>query len=117
MPPSNCNYLQGSMASEPQNLLSMGNVSVTQSCPTLCSPMDCQAPVSMGLSRQDPGVSSHSLEPTSSALQADSLHSEPSEGSQKSKGTGEPGKSLCRRGPWSDVCLERPYEPQWSGLV
>ena len=62
---------------------------VTQSCPTLCDPMDCiyQASLSMGFSRQvywsglpfpspgdlpDPGT-----EPRSPALQADSLPSEP----------------------------------------
>ena len=63
---------------------------VTQSCLTLCNPVDCitcQAPLSMGFSRQeywkglpfpspgnllDPGIKPRSL-----ALQADSLPSEP----------------------------------------
>ena len=55
--------------------------SVAQSCPTLCDPMDyiaCQAPLSMGLSRQDTGVSCQSsfrgssqprTEPASPALE------------------------------------------------
>ena len=65
-------------------------VEVAQLCSTLCNPMDCvahQAPLSMEFSRQecwsglpfpspedlpDPGI-----EPKSSALQADSLLSEP----------------------------------------
>ena len=62
---------------------------VTQSCPTLCDPMDCSppAPLSMGFSRQKywSGLPCHSpwvlpdpgTEPGSSALQADSLPSEP----------------------------------------
>ena len=56
-------------------------------CPTVCDPMGCQAPLSMGFSRQeywsglprpspgdlpDPGV-----EPRSPALQVNSLPSEP----------------------------------------
>ena len=60
-----------------------------QSCPTLCDPMDCtcQAPPSMGFSRQDywhgllfpyPGdLSNSGIKPRSHALQADSLPSEP----------------------------------------
>lgn len=35
---------------------------------------------------------------------------------QKLGGTGEPWKSLCRRGTWSDLCLERPHRPEWLGL-
>ena len=62
---------------------------VAQSCPTLCEPMDCtcQAPLSMGCSRQEywcglpfpsPGdLLNPGLEPSSPALQADSLPSEP----------------------------------------
>ena len=34
---------------------------VTQSCPTLCNPMDCSPPLSIGFSRQDTGVGSHFL--------------------------------------------------------
>ena len=37
---------------------------VSQSCPTLCNPMDyiaCQAPLSMEFSRQNTGVGCHSL--------------------------------------------------------
>ena len=62
----------------------------TQSCPTLCDPMDYiarQAPVSMGFSRQEywsglpfpsPGnPPKPGIEPRSTALQADSLLSEP----------------------------------------
>ena len=60
---------------------------VIQSCPTLCDPMDCSLPGSMGFSRQeywsglpfpppgdfpDPGI-----EPWSPAFQADTLTSEP----------------------------------------
>ena len=64
-------------------------VLVTQSCPTLCHSMDCTppAPLSMGLSRQEywSGLSCPSpcvlpnpgIERGSSALQADSLPSEP----------------------------------------
>ena len=64
-------------------------VLVTQSCPTLCHPMDCthQAPLSMGFSRQEywsrepfpsPGALPESgIESGSPALQADSLLSEP----------------------------------------
>ena len=65
-------------------------VLVTQSCPTLCDPMDCvacQAPLSMELSRQEyrnglpflsPGDLPHpGIKPRSPALQADSLLSEP----------------------------------------
>ena len=60
-------------------------VCVTQSCPTLCNPMDvsCQAPLSMGFSRQEywsgwsfpsPGdLPNPGIEPGSPALQADSL--------------------------------------------
>ena len=72
-------------------MFNLGKVLVAQSCPTLCNPVDCiacQAPLSMGLSRQeywsglplpslgdlpDPGI-----EPGSPTLQADSLQSEPS---------------------------------------
>ena len=62
---------------------------VAQLCPTLCDPMDCtcQAPLSMGFSRQDywsglpfpsPGdLPNPGIEPGSPALQADSLPSEP----------------------------------------
>ena len=63
---------------------------VTQSCPTLCDPMDCmvyQAPLSMGFSRQEywsglpfpyPGdLPDPGIEPRSPTLQADSLPSEP----------------------------------------
>ena len=65
-------------------------VLVTQSCPILCNPMDRiahQAPLSMELSRQEywseypfpsPGdLPDPGIEPRSSALQADSLLSEP----------------------------------------
>ena len=60
---------------------------VAQSCPTLCDPMDCSPPPSMGFSRQeywsglpfpspgdlpDPGIKARSP-----ALQADALTSEP----------------------------------------
>ena len=56
---------------------------VAQLCPTLCDPMVCQAPLSMGFSRQEywsglpvpsPGTG---IEPMSPTLQADSLPSEP----------------------------------------
>ena len=57
--------------------------SVTQLCPTLCDPMDCQAPLSMGFSRQEswsglpfpsPGdLPDPGNKPGSPALQADSL--------------------------------------------
>ena len=63
---------------------------VTQSCPTLCNPMDCvahQAPLSTGFSRQEywsglpfpsPGdLPDPGIEPRSPALQADALTSEP----------------------------------------
>ena len=62
---------------------------VTQSCLTLCDPMDCgyQAPLSMGVSRQEywsglpfpsPGDFSYlGMKPGSVALHADSLLSEP----------------------------------------
>ena len=84
-------------------------VLVTQSCPTLCNPMDCSPPgfSVTGFSRQgywsglpflspgdlpDPGI-----EPGSPALKADSLLSEP---------PGEPSEPPCfpetlaRRCPW-----------------
>ena len=60
---------------------------VAQSCPTLCDPMDYQAPPSMGFSRPDywsglpfpsPGdLPNSGIEPGSPALQADALLSEP----------------------------------------
>ena len=62
---------------------------VTQSCPTLCDPMDCSPPVplSMRLSRQEywsglpfpsPGdLPDPGIEPRYPTLQADSLPSEP----------------------------------------
>ena len=62
---------------------------VTQSCPSLCDPMDCtcQTPPSVGFSRQDyrhglpfsypGGLSNSGIKPRSPALQADSLPSEP----------------------------------------
>ena len=63
---------------------------ITQSCPTLCDSMDYiarQAPLSMGFSRQEywsglpfpsPGnPSKPGIEPRSTALQVDSLLSEP----------------------------------------
>ena len=62
---------------------------VTQSCPTLCDPVDiaCQAPLSMGFSRQEywsglpflsPGdLPDPGIKPGSPALQADALSSEP----------------------------------------
>ena len=65
---------------------------VAQSCPTFCNSMDCtcQAPPSMGFSRQDywsgllfpsPGdLPNPGIEPGSPALQADSLPSEPQGG-------------------------------------
>ena len=72
---------------------------VAQSCLTLCDPMDyslCQAPPSMGFSRQEywsgllcppPGDRPNpGIEPRSPALQADSLPSEP------------PGKTLSEEG-------------------
>ena len=65
-------------------------VLVSQSCLTLCDPMDCracQAPLFMELSRQEcwrglpfpsPGdLPDPGMEPRSAALQADSLLSEP----------------------------------------
>ena len=64
---------------------------VTQLCLTLCNPMDCnqQASLSMVFSRQEswsglpfpsPGdLNKPGIKPRSSALQADSLLSEPSE--------------------------------------
>ena len=58
-------------------------VLVAQLCLTLCDPMDCQAPLSMGFSRQEywsglpfpsPGdLPNSGIEPGSPALQADSL--------------------------------------------
>ena len=67
---------------------------VTQSCPTLCDPMDCsvcQASLSMGFSRQEywsglsfpspEGLPNPGIEPGSPALQADSLPYEPPVGS------------------------------------
>ena len=33
----------------------------TKSCPTLCKPMDCQAPLSLGFSGKNTGLGSHSL--------------------------------------------------------
>ena len=66
-------------------------VLVTQSCLTLCDPMDCayEAPLSMEFSRQEywsrlpfpsPGdLLNPGIEPGSPALQADSLPSEPEE--------------------------------------
>ena len=63
-------------------------VTVTQSCPTLCNPMDCSLPgsSSMEFSRQEywsgwpfpsPGdLPNSGIEPGSPALQADSLPSE-----------------------------------------
>ena len=60
---------------------------VAQSCPILCNPMDCQAPLYMRFSRQEywsglPFPSPRDLpnpgiKPRSSVLQADSLPSEP----------------------------------------
>ena len=63
---------------------------VAELCPTLCDPTDCvacQAPVSMGFSRQEcwiglpfpsPGdLPDPGIEPGSPALQADALPSEP----------------------------------------
>ena len=58
-------------------------VLVTQSCPTLCDPMDCQTPLLMGFSRQEywsglpfppPGdLLDAGVKPASPALQAGSL--------------------------------------------
>ena len=60
---------------------------VTQSCLTLCDPVDYQAPLSMGFPRQEywsglpfpsPGVLPNpGIEPRSLALEADALTSEP----------------------------------------
>ena len=53
-------YLPGSMLITPV----LGACLVTQSCLTLCDPMDyiaCQAPLSMALSRQENGVVCHAL--------------------------------------------------------
>ena len=73
----------------------------TRSCPTLCDPwtVGCQAPLSMGFSRQEywsglpfpsPGdLPDPGIKPKSPALQADSLPSEP---------PGKPGDS----GPGGD---------------
>ena len=72
-------------------LTQVWKVSVTQSCPTLCDPMDYkgthQVPLSMGFSRQEywsglpfpsPGdLPDPGIEPISPTLQADSLPSEP----------------------------------------
>ena len=61
--------------------------SSVQSCPTLCNPMDYQAPLSMEFSRQEywsglpfpsPGdLPNPGMEPVSPALQEDALPSEP----------------------------------------
>ena len=63
-------------------------VLVAQSCLTLCDPMNCQAPLSMGFSGQEywngwpcpsPGdLPAPGIKPRSPTLQADSLPSEPS---------------------------------------
>ena len=60
---------------------------VTQWCPTLCNPLDLQAPLFMGFSRQEywtglpfpsPGdLPNPGIEPGSPALQADALPAEP----------------------------------------
>ena len=60
---------------------------VAQSCPTLCDPVDpCQAPLSMGFSRQEywsglpfpspEDLPNPGIKPRSPALQADALSSE-----------------------------------------
>ena len=78
---------------------------VAQSCPTLWNPMDCthQAPLSMGLSRQEywsglpfpsPGnLPNPETEPRSPTLQADALTSEP---------PGKPAQG-CTGGKFRDV--------------
>ena len=100
---------------------------VTQSCPTLCNPMECnrQAPLSMGFSRQEcwsglpfpspGGLPDPGIEPRSLALQADALPSEP---------PGK-GKSLSRvrlfATPWT-IAYQAPLsmgfsrQECWSGL-
>ena len=60
---------------------------VAQSCPTLCDPVDYQAPLSVGFSRQEywsglpfpsPGdLPDPGIEPRSPTLEADALTSEP----------------------------------------
>ena len=76
-------------------------VLVTQSCPTLCEPMDyiaCQPSLSMEFSRQEywsglpfpfPGdLPDPGIKPRSLALQADSLPSEPPRKPSNVKGRG-----------------------------
>ena len=68
---------------------------VAQSCRTLCDPMDYQAPLSMGFSRQEywsglpfpsPGdLPNPGVESRSPALQADTLPSEPPGKSHKGR--------------------------------
>ena len=70
-------------------LFDKDSVLVSQSCPTLCDPVDyvCQAPLSMEFFRQEywnglpfpsPGyLPNPGIEPSSPALQAGSLPSEP----------------------------------------
>ena len=85
---------------------------VTQSCPTLCDPMDysLQTPLSMGFSRQEywsglpfpsPGdLTDPGIEPGSPALWADALPSEP------------PGKS-----PWSQKQMQlQPEHTSWDNV-
>ena len=80
------------------------SIKVTQSCPTLCDPMDCS--LSMGFSRQEywsglplppPGdLPGPGIEPRSPALQADTLPSEP---------PGEPSYHLILNSYWKPLNL------------
>ena len=94
----------------PALLSFVSTCSVVQSCPTLCETLwiiACQAPLSMGFSRQEywsrlpcppPGdLPKLGIKPRSSALQVDSLLSEP--------GPGKQGNRFSPRVSKTDVAL------------
>ena len=92
-------------------------VKVTQSCPTLCGPVDCIVLNSPG---QNTGVRSHSLlqgiEPWSPALQVDSLPAEP-QGKPKNTGVGSLSADLPDPGiePGSSALQADSLQTELSG--
>ena len=104
-------------------------VIVTQSCPTLCEPIDCSLPLSIEFSRQEywsglpfpsPGdLPDPGIETRSPALQADSLpfgFSDSSVGKESACDTGDPSL-IPGSGRSTGEGIGYPLQYSWASLV